>query len=534
MFESDITIPEPLRDQACDANRRLYDPSMEMTGWLDPTIFKTGIDRIKTEARRLQSLADVVVCVGIGGSYLGTRAIYEALGGGNEDLFNPEGVVSGPQGGGLGPEKEDEKSSDFVEFNRKILFAGHNLSETYMRQLLRTLRDKNFALIVISKSGTTLEPAIAFRILRTELERRHGREGAAERTVAITDACRGALKTLADREGYTTFTIPDDVGGRFSVLTPVGLLPLAVADVDIDALMEGAVAMERRTAASTGFDKNPAAQYAAIRNLLYGQGKKIEILTSYEPSLHYLCEWWKQLFGESEGKQHMGIFPASTTFTTDLHSLGQWIQEGERTIFETALCVESTPSFAAPCSSSGRGTSCTSPLLIATPQQNLTHFEHKDALFDHKGTLKDVSESCSQSKLSEDILCSNCGRFGSNAATSQGDVHDVPPLDAKQDGVEAIVISAQNEDIDGLNYLAGKSLSEINRIAERGVTMAHKEGGVPVLCIEIPRLDARSLGELIYFFEKSCAISALLLGVNPFDQPGVEAYKKHLTTLLRQ
>ena len=293
---------------------------------------------------------------------------------------------------------------------------------------------------MISKSGTTTEPAIAFRLIRDEIEHRYGRKEAARRIVAVTDRSRGALKTLADREGYRTFVIPDDVGGRYSVLTPVGLLPLAAAGIDIRSLLAGACEMERATADGVPFDENPAARYAAVRNILYQQGFMIEILASYEPQLQYLAEWWKQLFGESEGKQGRVIFPASVTFTADLHSMGQYIQEGERTLFETVVSV------AAP--------------------------EHR------------------------------------------------------------VKIGSDPDNLDGLNFLTGKRLSEINHTAELGVSLAHADGGVPNLRIEIPRIDARSLGTLIYFFEKACGISGYLLGVNPFDQPGVEAYKKNMFALL--
>ncbi len=297
---------------------------------------------------------------------------------------------------------------------------------------MEAVADRTLAAIVISKSGTTTEPAVAFRIVKEEIERRYGKKGAAERIVAVTDKSRGVLRTLAANEGYTTFVIPDDVGGRYSVLTPVGLLPLAVAGVDIRELLAGAREMERATSERTPFPENPSAVYAAVRNALYASGKKIEILGSYEPRLHYFAEWWKQLYGESEGKQGRGIFPASVTLTADLHSMGQYIQEGERTLFETIVSV-------------------------ASPDRELR-------------------------------------------------------------------IGADEENLDGLNYLAGKRLSEVNRMAELGVQLAHADGGVPNLRIEIPRVDARSLGVLVYFFEKACGISGYLLGVNPFDQPGVEAF----------
>lgn len=346
------------------------------------------LQAIETEAARLRDLAEVILCIGIGGSYLGARAVYEAL----SDPFNL-----------------------LYEHPAKpiLLFAGQNLSEDYLARLLAAVENRSIAAIVISKSGTTTEPAIAFRLIRSEIERRYGRKEAARRIVAVTDRSRGALKTLADREGYRTFVIPDDVGGRYSVLTPVGLLPLAAAGIDIRSLLAGACEMERATADGVPFDENPAARYAAVRNILYRQGFMIEILASYEPQLQYLAEWWKQLFGESEGKQGRGIFPASVTFTADLHSMGQYIQEGERTLFETVVSV------AAP--------------------------EHR------------------------------------------------------------VKIGSDPDNLDGLNFLTGKRLSEINHTAELGVSLAHADGGVPNLRIEIPRIDARSLGTLIYFFEKHAA-----------------------------
>ena len=321
-----------------------------------------------------------------------------------------------------------------------VVFAGQNISEDYTWELLDAAREHSIAAIVISKSGTTTEPAIAFRLIKAEIERRYGKQEAAERIVAVTDKARGALKTLATQEGYPTFVIPDDVGGRFSVLTPVGLLPLAVAGVDIRALVAGAQEMERATDEHVAFDENPAAIYAATRNLLYAAGKKIEILGSYEPRLQYINEWWKQLYGESEGKEGKGIFPASVTLTADLHSMGQYIQQGERTLFETIISV-----------------------------------------------VKPAHE---------------------------------------------VKIQSDAENLDGLNFLAGKRISEVNRMAELGVQLAHVDGDVPNLRIEIPQIDAESVGALLYFFEKACGMSGYLLGVNPFDQPGVEAYKKNMFALL--
>ena len=307
---------------------------------------------------------------------------------------------------------------------------------------MEAAQEHSIGAIVISKSGTTTEPAIAFRLVKAAIEARYGKQEAAERIVAVTDKARGALKTLATNEGYPTFVIPDDVGGRFSVLTPVGLLPLAVAGVDIRALVAGARKMEAATAPEVKFDDNLSAIYAAVRNELYAAGKRTEILGSYEPRLQYVNEWWKQLYGESEGKEHKGIFPASVTLTADLHSMGQYIQEGERTLFETIISV-------------------------AEPK--------------HK-----------------------------------------------------VVIEADGENLDGLNFLAGKRISEVNRMAELGVQLAHVDGGVPNIRIEIPRIDAEAIGALLYFFEKACGISGYLLGVNPFDQPGVEAYKKNMFALLEK
>lgn len=390
----------------------------DFLGWVSlpsAVAAQRGLHEIIAAADRLRVVADAVVVIGIGGSYLGTRAVAEALG-------NP-----------------------FMYLQRRrptpyMVYAGQNLSEDYMYDMLEALQEHSVGVIVISKSGTTTEPAIAFRILRREMERRYGKEGARERIIAVTDSSRGALKELAQKEGYTRFVIPDDVGGRYSVLTPVGLLPLAAAGVDISALMEGAREMEAATAPDVPFDRNPAAQYAAARNALYGKGYKVEILGSYEPSLQYIGEWWKQLFGESEGKGGKGIFPASVTFTADLHSMGQYIQQGERMLFETILSVEE-------------------------------------------------------------------------------------PLHEVRIGIE-------KGDADGLNFLVGKRLSEVNRMAEDGVALAHYDGGVPNLRVSIPRRDAYNMGGLIYFFEKACGISGYMLGVNPFDQPGVEAYKRNMFALL--
>ncbi len=371
-------------------------------------------DRILAAAKTIQADSKALVVIGIGGSYLGARAVVELL--------------KSPNYNALPKNTPD------------IYFAGNGISSDAVTEILAMIGDRDFSVNVISKSGTTTEPAIAFRIFKAALEKKYGVEGAKSRIYATTDKARGALKTLATNEGYPTFVIPDDVGGRFSVLTPVGLLPLAAAGVDIAALVRGAQEMERATADGTPFGQNPAAVYAAVRNELYNGGKKVEILGSYEPKLQYINEWWKQLYGESEGKQGKGIFPASVTLTADLHSMGQYIQDGERTLFETIISV-------------------------AKP------------------------------------------------------AHEV-------------VIEAEAENLDGLNFLAGKRISEVNRMAELGVQLAHVDGGVPNIRIEIPAIDAHAIGSLLYFFEKACGISGYILGVNPFDQPGVEAYKKNMFALL--
>ncbi len=376
----------------------------DFLGWvgLPSSITDDELDAITREAERLCGLG-TVVSVGIGGSYLGAKAVIEALG----NPFAPA----------------------------KVLFAGQNLSEDYTRELLDALADRDFSVVVISKSGTTTEPAVAFRLLRAELEKRCG-AGVNERIVAVTDRARGALKTMADREGWPTFVIPDDVGGRYSVFTPAGLLTIACAGIDIRELVGGARDMELMCRVDGGL----AATYAAVRNALYNEGKKIEILAAYEPKLQYIAEWWKQLFGESEGKQGRGIFPASVNYTADLHSMGQYIQDGERTLFETVLSV-------------------------ASPAAH-------------------------------------------------------------------VVVERDPEDLDGLNFVAGRRLSEINGKAEEGVRMAHVDGGVPNIRIELPRIDAYNIGALLYFFEKACGISGYMLGVNPFDQPGVEEYKRNMFKLL--
>ncbi len=389
----------------------------DFLGWLNlpSEITEEHLQDVENAARQLQSKCEIVVVIGIGGSYLGAKAVIEALSHSFEHL---------------------RKQHDAPI----VLFAGQNIGEDYLYELQELLADRQFGIVVISKSGTTTEPAIAFRLLKEQLEKQVGKEEAGKRIVAVTDAARGALRKLADTEGYKTFVIADNVGGRFSVLSPVGLLPIAIAGYDIRALVAGAVEMQKACAEDVPFAENPAAIYAATRNALYQAGKKIEILVNFNPKLHFLAEWWKQLYGESEGKDHLGIFPASVDFTTDLHSMGQWIQDGERTIFETVLSV---------------------------------------------GEMK-----------------------------------------------HTVVIPSDQDNLDGLNFLAGKRVDEVNQMAELGTQIAHVDGGVPNLKIEIPALTERYLGQLIYFFEKACGISGYILGVNPFNQPGVEDYKRNMFALL--
>lgn len=415
-----LVIPAEMKEKALAANALLHSgegKGNDFLGWvkLPSSIGDDELTAIEAAAAKLREKCDLVICIGIGGSYLGAKAVLEAM-------ANPFQLLKKEQS------------------NPTVVFAGQNISEDYIYELMEASKEHAIGAIVISKSGTTTEPAIAFRLIKAEIEARYGKAEAAERIVAVTDKARGALKTLATNEGYPTFVIPDDVGGRFSVLTPVGLLPLAVAGVDVRALVKGAQQMEVLTGEATPFDENPSAVYAAVRNLLYADGKKIEILGSYEPQLQYINEWWKQLYGESEGKEGKGIFPASVTLTADLHSMGQYIQEGERTLFETIISVVSP--------------------------------KHK------------------------------------------------------------VVVEADAENLDGLNFMAGKRISEVNRMAELGVQLAHVDGGVPNIRIEIPTIDAETIGGLLYFFEKACGISGYILGVNPFDQPGVEAYKKNMFALL--
>ena len=391
----------------------------DFLGWLHLPSSITGahLSEIEAAAKQLRERCEIVVVIGIGGSYLGAKAVIEAL---SDTFAQIKGNGNNPQ----------------------VLFAGQNIGEDYLYELQQVLAGKQFGLINISKSGTTTEPAIAFRLLKKQLEAQVGKEEAKHRIIAVTDAARGALRKLADMEGYKTFVIPDNVGGRFSVLTPVGLLPIAVAGFDIRSLVSGAASMEQLCGAEVPFEKNPAAIYAATRNALYKTGKKIEILVNFNPKLHFFAEWWKQLYGESEGKDHKGIFPASVDFTTDLHSMGQWIQDGERSIFETVLSVNKM-------------------------KYNVT-------------------------------------------------------------------IPTDEDNLDGLNFLAGKRVDQVNKMAELGTQIAHVDGGVPNLRIEMPEITEKYLGELIYFFEKACGISGYLLGVNPFDQPGVEAYKKNMFALLEK
>lgn len=395
-------------------------PSNDFLGWLHlpSSITPEFLNEVQCVADTLREKCEVIVVAGIGGSYLGARAVIEALGNAFAWLVN------------------DKQ-------NPTILFAGNNIGEDYLSELTEYLRDKRFGVINISKSGTTTETALTFRLLKKQCELQRGKQQAKDVIVAITDAKKGAARTCADKEGYKSFIIPDNVGGRFSVLTPVGLLPIACAGFDIKALVGGAADMEKATGKEVPFEQNIAAKYAAVRNALYNEaGKKIEIMVNYQPKLHFVSEWWKQLFGESEGKEHKGIFPASCDFTTDLHSMGQWIQEGERSIFETVISIEQS---------------------------------NRNLLF---------------------------------------------PND--------------EENLDGLNFLAGKHVDEVNKMAELGTRLAHVDGGVPNIRISVPALNEYYIGQLIYFFEIACGISGNVLGVNPFNQPGVEAYKKNMFALLNK
>lgn len=410
-YESKVkAAQEALENGTCAGN--------DFLGWLHlpSSITPDFLAEIEAVAKTLREKCEVVVVAGIGGSYLGARAVIEGLGNSFAWLV------------------ADKK-------NPTILFAGNNIGEDYLYELTTYLKDKKFGVINISKSGTTTETALAFRLLKKQCEDQRGKEEAKDVIVAVTDAKKGAARTCADKEGYKSFIIPDNVGGRFSVLTPVGLLPIAVAGFDVKQLVAGAADMEKACALDVPFADNLAAQYAATRQALYTQaGKKIEIVANFQPKLHYFAEWWKQLYGESEGKDGKGIFPAAVDFTTDLHSMGQWIQEGERTIFETVVSVE-------------------------TPEHTVL-FPHDD------------------------------------------------------------------ENLDGLNFLEGKRVDEVNKMAELGTQLAHVDGGVPNMRLVVERLDEYHLGQMIYFFERACGISGLLLEVNPFNQPGVEAYKKNMFALL--
>ena len=411
---------EPQVKAAADMLHKKNGPGNDFLGWLDlPSAYdKEEFARIRKSAQKIRRDSDVLIVIGIGGSYLGARAVIEML---NHSFQN---AVS----------KKVRKSP-------LILFCGNSISATYLADLMDVIEGKDVSLNIISKSGTTTEPAIAFRILRAYMEKKYGKEEARSRIYATTDKARGALKGLATEEGYESFVVPDDVGGRFSVLTAVGLLPIAVAGIDIRELMKGA------RDASKAYKKlplseNPCYQYAAVRNCLLRSGYSTEVMVNYEPSFHYMTEWWKQLYGESEGKQHKGIFPASVDFTTDLHSMGQWIQDGERSIFETVISIRE-----------------------ANREVRVPHDE---------------------------------------------------------------------ENLDGLNFLAGKRVDEVNKMAELGTRLAHIDGGVPNILIEFDKIDEYNIGQFIYFFERGCGISGYMLGVNPFDQPGVEAYKKNMFALLNK
>lgn len=418
--EGAVEAYEPKAKAALEALENNTCPGNDFLGWLHlpSSITPEFLDEVQAVANTLREKCEVVVVAGIGGSYLGARAVIEALSNSFAWLI------------------QDKK-------NPQILFAGNNISEDYLAELTDYLKGKRFGVINISKSGTTTETALTFRLLKKQCEAQMGKDVAREVIVAVTDAKRGAARTCADKEGYKSFVIPDNVGGRFSVLTPVGLLPIACAGFDIKALVAGATDMEKATGVNVPFGENIAAQYAAVRNALYNEGgKKIEIMVNYQPKLHFIAEWWKQLYGESEGKDGKGIFPASCDFTTDLHSMGQWIQDGERSIYETVISVE-------------------------TPNRELD-FPHDD------------------------------------------------------------------ENLDGLNFLAGKRVDEVNKMAELGTRLAHVDGGVPNIRISVPVLNEYYIGQLIYFFEIGCGISGNILGVNPFNQPGVEAYKKNMFALLNK
>ena len=419
MAEGKLAAYEPLVKTYMETLEKGTGLGNDFLGWLHlpSSITKEHIEDIKATAKVLRENCEVVVVAGIGGSYLGARAVIEAM----SDSFQ-----------WLKEKKAGEPT---------IVFAGHNIGEDYLYELTSFLKDKKFGVINISKSGTTTETALAFRLLKKQCEDQRGKEMARKVIVAVTDAKKGAARVTADNEGYKSFIIPDNVGGRFSVVTPVGLLPIAVAGIDIEKLVEGARKMEE-VCANENMYENPAALYAATRNELYRNGKKIENLVNFQPKLHYFNEWWKQLYGESEGKDGKGIYPSSVDFSTDLHSMGQWIQEGERSIYETVISIE-TPNH---------------ELRVPTDEQNL----------------------------------------------------------------------------DGLNFLAGKRVDEVNKMAELGTQLAHVDGGVPNMRVSVPALNEYYIGQLIYFFEKACGISGYILEVNPFNQPGVEAYKKNMFALLNK
>lgn len=410
------------KTQAEKYNLALHEKTLrgnDFLGWvnLPSSISEEHIVDVENTAKKLLAKKlDILVVVGIGGSYLGAKAVIDAL------------------------------SSNFSNFVKgdapHVIFAGQNISEDYLAELRQLLQGKEYGIVIISKSGTTTEPALAFRVLKKDIEEKYGKDEAGNRIIAVTDASKGALRQLATEEGYKTFVIPDDVGGRFSVLTPVGLIAIACAGFDIRQLIQGAKDMEAQTSPEVKFEDNIAAQYAAVRNELYKDGKKIEILVNYNPKLHYFAEWWKQLYGESEGKEGKGIYPSSVDFSSDLHSMGQYIQEGERTLFETVL------------------------------------------------SIKNVDNT--------------------------------------------VVVPKDEANLDNLNFLAGKRVDEVNKMAELGTALAHVDGGVPNIHIEVPQISEYYLGQLIYFFEKACGISGYMLEVNPFNQPGVEAYKKNMFALLEK
>jgi glucose-6-phosphate isomerase len=411
-----------LSEETLSAQRTLYSGDGEgnaYLGWLHlpSEISDELISGIKTAVRGLKEKTELLVVVGIGGSYLGARAVNDALA---HNFSHLKRTQTAPH----------------------MVFAGHNIGEDYMHELLELLDEYSYSMVAISKSGTTTEPALAFRILRTHLEEKVGKKEARDRIIAVTDSSKGALRQLAEEEGYRSYVIPDNVGGRYSVFTPVGLIPLAICGVDIGELVSGAREMSLRCDPSHPYEKNPAALYAATRNALYRSGKKIELLVNYHNKLHFISEWWKQLYGESEGKEGKGIFPAAVDNSTDLHSMGQYIQEGERTLFETVISIEQS---------------------------------------DYK-----------------------------------------------------VTIPGDPANLDQLNYLEGKNIDHVNKMAELGTILAHLDGGVPNIRISIPALNARWLGQLLYFFENACGISGYMLGINPFNQPGVEAYKKNMFALLEK